>query len=161
MSESLLREAMENYLGELKLCLHVFLNPRSTIRLRCSFSPDFHGFSVLRVCTRMHLQSASHSGCASQQPKTSHTNLLQNHAPPWWRSVLRGPALGPYMRKPGCNGGTCYCNQRDLCNEKAPYFNVLEDGSCPGCHQDEEKNGGEMKAISHLTALVAVTFLVI
>jgi len=65
------------------------------------------------------------------------------------------------MRKPGCNGGTCYCNQRDLCNEKAPYFNVLEDGSCPGCHQDE-KNGGESgKTFSLLTALLAAALLVI
>ena len=94
--------------------------------------------------------------------------LLQNHAPPWWRSVLRGPALGLHMRKPGCNGGTCYCNQRDLCNEKAPYFNVMEDGSCPGCHQDEEEeekeNGGEMKSgnkIFLLTALFAALLLVI
>jgi len=60
------------------------------------------------------------------------------------------------MRKPGCNGGTCYCNQRDLCNEKAPYFSVLEDGSCPGCHQDEQKNGGEMKSGQKLSFLAAL-----
>ena len=53
-------------------------------------------------------------------------------------------------------GGTCYCNQRDLCNEKAPYFNVLDDGSCPGCHQDEEKNAGaELEKIPLLAVLLA------
>jgi len=94
--------------------------------------------------------------------------IPENHAPTWWRSVLRGPALGLHMRKPGCNGGTCYCNQRDLCNEKAPYFNVMEDGSCPGCHQDEEEekkeNGGERKSGNRLfllTAIVAALLLVI
>jgi len=68
--------------------------------------------------------------------------IPENHAPPWWKTGMRGPAPGLHMRKPGCNGGTCYCNKKDLCNERAPYFNVLDDGSCPGCHQDE-KNGGE------------------
>ena len=124
------------------------------------FSQDFHGLSLLSVCTCMN----SHSGCATvltNKMKASHSNLLQNHAPPWWRSVLRGPALGLHMRKPGCNGGTCYCNQRDLCNEKAPYFNVLEDGSCPGCHQDEKKNGGESaQKFSLLTTLVAALLLI-
>ena len=53
-------------------------------------------------------------------------------------------------------GGTCYCNQRDLCNEKAPYFNVLDDGSCPGCHQDEENNAGvELEKIPLLAVLLA------
>jgi len=81
---------------------------------------------------------------------------IGNQAPPWWRSVVMGPALGLHMRKPGCNGGTCYCNQRDLCNEKAPYFNVLDDGSCPGCHQDEEKNAGaELEKIPLLAVLLA------
>ena len=113
----------------------------------------------IRVCSNTNESSV-------QPSETDHSNILQNHAPPWWRSVLRGPALGLHMRKPGCNGGTCYCNQRDLCNEKAPYFNVMEDGSCPGCHQDEEgdkENGGEIKSgnkIFLLTALVAALLVI-
>ena len=42
---------------------------------------------------------------------------FQNHAPNWYRTPLRGPALGRHMRKPGCNGAVCYCNSRDFCNE--------------------------------------------
>ena len=75
---------------------------------------------------------------------------------------MMGPALGLHMRKPGCNGGTCYCNQRDLCNEKPPYFNVLEDGSCPGCHQDDETNAVEIYSGKRLlVGLVAALLLVI
>ena len=154
-----------------KTSLHTSIanNPRLTTQLSCSFYPDFHGFIV---CVFEHLHEipirvCSNTNESSVQPsETDHSNILQNHAPPWWRSVLRGPALGLHMRKPGCNGGTCYCNQRDLCNEKAPYFNVMEDGSCPGCHQDEEgdkENGGEIKSgnkIFLLTALVAALLVI-
>jgi len=43
--------------------------------------------------------------------------IPENHAPNWYRTPLRGPALGRHMRKPGCNGAVCYCNSRDFCNE--------------------------------------------
>ena len=86
---------------------------------------------------------------------------LQNHAPPWWKSEMMGPALGLHMRKPGCNGGTCYCNQRDLCNEKPPYFNVLEDGSCPGCHQDDEANAVEIYHGKRLFVGLAAALLLV
>ena len=75
---------------------------------------------------------------------------------------MMGPALGLHMRKPGCNGGTCYCNQRDLCNEKPPYFNVLEDGSCPGCHQDDEANAVEIYSSKRLfVGLIATALLLV
>merc|ERR1712037_681732 len=41
----------------------------------------------------------------------------ENQAPNWYRTPIRGPALGRHMRKPGCNGAVCYCNSRDFCNE--------------------------------------------
>ena len=34
----------------------------------------------------------------------------QNHAPYWFKTPIDGPALGPHMRRPGCNGAVCYCN---------------------------------------------------
>jgi len=43
--------------------------------------------------------------------------IPENHAPNWYRTPIRGPALGRHMRKPGCNGAVCFCNSRDFCNE--------------------------------------------
>ena len=50
--------------------------------------------------------------------KFSHSLILhfQNHAPNWFRAPLTGPAPGPHMRRPGCNGAVCYCNNEDYCN---------------------------------------------
>jgi len=45
------------------------------------------------------------------------TSQAKNHAPNWYRTPIRGPALGRHMRKPGCNGAVCFCNSRDFCNE--------------------------------------------
>ena len=45
---------------------------------------------------------------------TVHT--LQVEAPPWFKTPIPGPAPGPHMRQPGCNGAVCYCNLGDFCN---------------------------------------------
>ena len=65
---------------------------------------------------------------------------FQNQAPGWWREPLMGPAFPTghkpapkvgriffshtyfalfvkEMRRPGCNGGVCYCNKEDYCND--------------------------------------------
>ena len=53
-----------------------------------------------------------------ERPGMLELNLtFQNQAPNWYRTPIRGPALGRHMRKPGCNGAVCYCNSRDFCNE--------------------------------------------
>ena len=55
-------------------------------------------------------------------PQVSWTNqpslevVLQEKAPAWFKKPIPGPALGPHMRKPGCNGAVCYCNDGDYCN---------------------------------------------
>ena len=53
-------------------------------------------------------------------------------APEWFKTAIQGPAYGQHMRRPGikltlqtyyhdaisgCNGGVCYCNHRDFCND--------------------------------------------
>ena len=50
---------------------------------------------------------------------------FQNQAPPWWKQPLMGPAFPTghkpapkEMRKPGCNGGVCYCNKENYCNDR-------------------------------------------
>ena len=39
-------------------------------------------------------------------------------APEWFKTAIQGPAYGQHLRRPGCNGGVCYCNDRDFCNDK-------------------------------------------
>ncbi|XP_023347291.1 uncharacterized protein LOC111716106 isoform X1 [Eurytemora carolleeae] len=48
----------------------------------------------------------------------------ENQASDWFKAVLRGPAYGPYGRKPGCNGAVCYCNDRDFCNSALQLHSV-------------------------------------
>lgn len=57
--------------------------------------------------------------CSSVPHKGTVTKdcLPRNHAPGWYATPIPGPAPGPRMRKPGCNGMVCYCNQKDGCNE--------------------------------------------
>ena len=33
------------------------------------------------------------------------------------------------MRKPGCNGGVCYCNKENYCNDRHGFSS--EDDECP------------------------------
>ena len=53
--------------------------------------------------------------------------LFQNQAPVWYKAEVSGPAPGPYKRKPGCNGGVCYCNKEDYCN--AIYEEITNDST--------------------------------
>ena len=58
-------------------------------------------------------------------------------APEWFKTAIQGPAYGQHMRRPGlnpfysetlfylkllcysgCNGGVCYCNDKDYCNDR-------------------------------------------
>jgi hypothetical protein len=64
------------------------------------------------------------------------TSLFQNQAPTWWKTPLMGPSFPTghkpapkEMRKPGCNGGVCYCNTGNYCNDRHKY--TSEDGHCP------------------------------
>ena len=38
--------------------------------------------------------------------------LFQSNAPYWFKTPIPGPAPGPHMRRPGCNGAVCYCNDQ-------------------------------------------------
>ena len=53
------------------------------------------------------------------------TILFQSIAPSWYKTALAGPALGPNMRKPGCNGAVCYCNNGNYCNTGLRYSHCL------------------------------------
>ena len=45
--------------------------------------------------------------------KTMNNNLVfQSNAPVWFKTPIPGPAPGPHMRRPGCNGAVCYCNDQ-------------------------------------------------
>ena len=51
--------------------------------------------------------------------------LPENQAPAWWKKPLMGPAFSSGMvgavkepKSPGCNGGVCYCNDKDYCNDR-------------------------------------------
>ena len=51
--------------------------------------------------------------------------LPENQAPGWWKKPLMGPAFPSGMvgavkepRSPGCNGGVCYCNDKNFCNDR-------------------------------------------
>ena len=64
------------------------------------------------------------------------TLLFQNQAPTWWKTPLMGPSFPTghkpapkEMRKPGCNGGVCYCNTGNYCNDRHKYKS--EDDHCP------------------------------
>jgi len=61
--------------------------------------------------------------------------IPENQAPPWWKEPLMGPAFPTghkpapkEMRHPGCNGGVCYCNKENYCNDRHKV--VLSD-DCP------------------------------
>ena len=61
---------------------------------------------------------------------------FQNQAPPWWKTPLIGPGFpsghklaAKEMRKPGCNGGVCFCNKNNYCNDRHDYTH--EDDYCP------------------------------
>lgn len=62
--------------------------------------------------------------------------IPENQAPPWWKTPLMGPAFPTghkpapkEMRKPGCNGGVCYCNKENYCNDRHQYTDPEEE--CP------------------------------
>ena len=51
--------------------------------------------------------------------------LPENQAPGWWKKPLMGPAFSSGMvgavkepKSPGCNGGVCYCNDENFCNDR-------------------------------------------
>ena len=51
--------------------------------------------------------------------------LPENQAPAWWKKALMGPAFSSGMvgavkepKSPGCNGGVCYCNDENFCNDR-------------------------------------------
>ena len=57
--------------------------------------------------------------------KILNASPLQTQAPPWWKEPLLGPAFPTghkpapkEMRMPGCNGGVCYCNKDNYCNDR-------------------------------------------
>ena len=52
--------------------------------------------------------------------------LPENQAPGWWKTPLMGPAFSSGMvgavkepKSPGCNGGVCYCNNENFCNDRS------------------------------------------
>ena len=52
--------------------------------------------------------------------------LPENQAPGWWKTPLMGPAFSSGMvgavkepKTPGCNGGVCYCNDKNFCNDRS------------------------------------------
>ena len=62
--------------------------------------------------------------------------IFQNQAPSWWKTPLMGPSFPTghkpapkEMRKPGCNGGVCYCNKENYCNDRHHYLTDSEE--CP------------------------------
>jgi len=62
--------------------------------------------------------------------------IPENQAPTWWKTKLMGPNFPTghkpapkEMRKPGCNGGVCYCNKENYCNDRHQY--TLEREECP------------------------------
>jgi len=62
--------------------------------------------------------------------------IPENQAPPWWKQPLMGPAFPTghkpapkEMRYPGCNGGVCYCNGENYCNDRHKV--VHNDDECP------------------------------
>jgi len=69
--------------------------------------------------------------------------LPENEAPPWWKIPLLGPAFPTghkpapkEMRKPGCNGGVCYCNGDNYCNDR--HGMMGGNTECPA-HQPHHK----------------------
>ena len=48
--------------------------------------------------------------------------------------MLPGPALGKHMRKPGCNGAVCYCNNENYCNGELPLDKLSWSMRKPGCN---------------------------
>lgn len=62
--------------------------------------------------------------------------IPENQVPRWWKRQLIGPAFPSGMvgapkaaRSPGCNGGTCYCNAQDYCNDR--HESTSGDQECP------------------------------
>jgi len=62
--------------------------------------------------------------------------IPENQAPNWWKTPLMGPGFPTghkpapkEMRKPGCNGGVCYCNDKNYCNDRHTW--TSEDEDCP------------------------------
>jgi len=62
--------------------------------------------------------------------------IPENQAPSWWKTPLMGPSFPTghkpapkEMRKPGCNGGVCYCNKENYCNDRHSY--LTESKECP------------------------------
>ena len=55
--------------------------------------------------------------------------IPENQAPSWWKTPLMGPAFSSGMvgavkepKSPGCNGGVCYCNSENYCNDRCGLF---------------------------------------
>merc|ERR1712038_1172553 len=62
-------------------------------------------------------------------------NIYLLQAPGWWKTPLMGPAFSSGMvgavkepKSPGCNGGVCYCNNKDFCNDRTQ---VVQSDACP------------------------------
>ena len=72
----------------------------------------------------------------NQTIKNNNQYIFQNQAPTWWKTPLMGPGFPTghkpapkEMRKPGCNGGVCYCNDKNYCNDRHTW--TSEDEDCP------------------------------
>merc|ERR1719433_736369 len=62
--------------------------------------------------------------------------IPENQAPSWWKTPLMGPSFPTghkpapkEMRRPGCNGGVCYCNTENYCNDRHKAVQGLDE--CP------------------------------
>jgi len=69
--------------------------------------------------------------------------IPEREAPPWWKVPLLGPAFPTghkpapkEMRKPGCNGGVCYCNAEDYCNDRHKILAGSSDCPAEQPHSD-------------------------
>jgi len=73
------------------------------------------------------------SWVCSSEPRAgtvTYNCLPENQAPAWYKTPILGPAPGPYGRKPGCNGGMCYCNNLDFCNQKETDILTTNKADC-------------------------------
>ena len=59
-------------------------------------------------------------------------NIYLLQAPGWWKTPLMGPAFSSGMvgavkepKSPGCNGGVCYCNDKNFCNDRSVHEKIF------------------------------------
>lgn len=88
--------------------------------------------------------------------------LPENQAPSWWKEPLMGPAFptghkpaAKEMRRPGCNGGVCYCNTENYCNDRHKALKGLEDCPVEQPHAKWDKRCLEPGVESEAQALVS------